>query len=192
MLSIFRIFDTSEKKYLKLTPATLRDRFIAQLIDGIFLGVVCSSILYIMSDGKVFSIWAAPIFPVYILEVDSAFISTWSDFWWGGYYASFRLFYGKIIYVNYPAPLLIAIYIGYYVFFTSIYGQTLGKMLKHLVVLDKDKEVVSLRITMLRWLGYFVTLLPFGMGLKKALREDGAPLWHDTLSKSQVLRFERI
>ena len=67
MKHIFHRFEFDEARRYSLKPAQVKDRVIAQLIDGLILGVVCSLIFFVMSNGGLKSIWVSPMFPQYLL-----------------------------------------------------------------------------------------------------------------------------
>lgn len=188
MIPILHHYDPS-KQYATFQPASLRDRVIAQLIDGIILGVVCSLLFVAFSNGRIYSAWVAPILPQFLLEVSRGFQTDAAYFWWGGYFFSIHLPYGKNIFLHYPAPLLWLVYGLYYFLFTSRGGQTPGKMLKRLVVLQDPHSAPSPGKALLRWMAYYLSLFPLGLGFWwKGFSKDGKT-WHDKLCKTQVYHF---
>lgn len=190
MSPLFNIYESGDSGHLVV--ADLRDRLTAQLIDGLILGLVCSSLMFLLSAGKIFSLWVSPVFPFYLLQVDEALMSQPEWLWWGGHFFRVQIFSEKLIAVAYPAPLLWLIYAAYYGVFSSVYGQTPGKMLKKLVVLDVDKRRLSPLAAFGRWATYAVAWIPIGENnwLSGSLRKD-KQLWHDHLSDSVVYSFNR-
>ncbi len=191
MHSIFTPFEIQRIKQYRLQKASLRDRFIAQFIDGILLGVTCSLIFYIFSNGNIYSIWISPVVPQFLLEVDNSHASRLVDFWWGGYYTSVVLPYGKTIHLNYPAPLLWVLYGAYYTFFIAKNGQTPGKIAKQLVVMDQDKQLVVLSKSFSRWLGSVVSIFPAGVGFWWAAIDPNGQTWHDKFANTSVFYYEK-
>jgi uncharacterized RDD family membrane protein YckC len=163
----------------------------AQLIDGIILGVVCGTMFFVLSGGEVHSIWVSPMIPQYLLEVSQDHINKPLDFLWGGNYFSISLFYEKTFHLAYPAPLVWIIYGLYYTLFAAIMGQTPGKMVKNLVILDLDQKQIPFSRSLFRWLGYIISLLPFGLGFWWAARNENNQGWHDLLTSATVLYFEK-
>ena len=86
MRHLFHRFEVKNQHRYKMQPASIRDRVIAQLVDGIFLGATCTAIFYYFSDGEIHSIWVSPVFPQYLLEIAPGHLQTDTDFWWGGAY----------------------------------------------------------------------------------------------------------
>ena len=191
MAPIFHRYHFDQKRYYRLHPASIRDRIMAQLIDGMILGFICSGLFYMFSDGNLYSVWVSPMVPQYIVEAAAGYSPDPADFWWGGYYGTFTLPYGKTIHLSYPSPLLWLIYIIYYAGLTGVYGQTPGKMAKKLVVLDSAQNRVSGAAAVRRWLGYLVSVLPLGIGLWWKISVAPGQTWHDAISRSQVYMFDR-
>lgn len=191
MQPIFHRYHFDQKRYYRRSPASLRDRIIAQLIDGMILGLICSGLFYMLSNGNLYSVWVSPVVPQYIVEAAAGYSPDPADFWWGGYYRTFILPHGKALHLSYPSPLLWLIYLIYYAGFTGVYGQTPGKMAKKLVVLDSAQNRISGAAAVRRWFGYLVSVLPLGIGLWWNNSATAGQTWHDALSKSQVYTFER-
>ena len=187
---IFHIFEHLNQQQYVLKPASIRDRVIAQFIDGIFLGIICSGIFYYFSNGQIYSIWVSPMFPQFLLQVESDHLTSASDFWWGGSYFLWNLSYGKAVYINYPAPMLWGLYGLYYTIFAAQTGQTPGKMMKKLVVLDESRNRVDYGKALLRWACYLLSLLPFGIGFWWGFKEENQRTWHDLFANTFVYSFE--
>lgn len=189
MSPLYRRFDIRLKDRYRLRPASLRERIFAQLVDGILLGAVCAGMFYLFSGGQVISVWVSPMIPQYLLEIQPGYLPRSSAILWGGLYWSVTLPYGKIIHLGYPSPLLWFMYGLYYTLFTSRFGQTPGKMLKHLVVLDREGRLLSPGRAFLRWLGYLLSLIPLGIGFWEGSRDQHGCGWHDRLAGSRVHTF---
>lgn len=190
MAPIFHRFDLSRKKYYQLTPATLRERVVAHLIDGFFLSIICNVFFMAFSNSKIYSLWISPLVPQFIFEVKGEFVSTPSDFWWGGYLFPWHLPWHKTIYLNYPAPLLWLIYAIYFTGFNMIAGQTPGKMMKKLVVINKSDNFPAAIVSLIRWLLIILSLLPLGMGFWGELKRVKSENWHDRICRTRVYSFE--
>lgn len=191
MSPIIHRFDFKHSHSYTLQPASLRDRVMAQLLDGIFLGVLCALTFFLFSKGEVFSIWISPMIPEYLLEVKPGHVVGGWDYWWGGEYFSARLYPGKILHFGYPAPLLWGYYALYYTIFTAQTGQTPGKMLKKLVVMDASHQQPDLKKAFWRWLGYLISLIPLGWGFWRAAARQDRQTWHDSLCNTVVYSFEK-
>lgn len=76
----------------------------------------------------------------------------------------------------------------YYILLHWIFGQTLGKMLLRLKVVTLSGGPISLGTSILRWIGYLLSLLPFFAGYVMAgLRPDKRAL-HDLIARTRVVR----
>jgi uncharacterized RDD family membrane protein YckC len=70
-------------------------------------------------------------------------------------------------------------------------GQTLGKLVAGVRVIDVDGEPLTVGAALLRWFAYFVSLAPLGTGfLMAGLRRDKRAL-HDLIAGSRVERERR-
>lgn len=174
-----------------LTPAGLRERIFAQLIDGVLLGILSSAYYYLVSSGAIYSLWISPMFPCYLLQPAEGFIPDPADWWWGGYFITFVPPWLNILYLAIPSPMLILLYGSYYTFFHFYYGQTPGKMVKGLVVLNKNQKKLTLKQSLQHWIFYFLSLLPLGAGFWTVSRRAGAETWHDCLAGTAVWSFIR-
>ncbi len=188
-ISVIHRFTFDEEQMRSLQPAALRDRVMAQLIDGIILGVITGLVLAIASGGKLYSVWISPMLPVYLVQVAPDFVSSAGDWWWGGRFVTISLPLLADFHLTYPAPLLYLIYALYYTLFHSLYGQTPGKMLKGLVVLNARNRFLPLSGAFLRWAGYLISLLPLGLGFWTSAFHSQNRTWHDRMTGSTVWRF---
>lgn len=76
----------------------------------------------------------------------------------------------------------------YYVLLHWIFGQTVGKMLLRLKVVALGGGPISLGTSVLRWVGYLLSLLPLLMGYVMAgIRSDKRAL-HDLVARTRVIR----
>jgi uncharacterized RDD family membrane protein YckC len=66
---------------------------------------------------------------------------------------------------------------------------TPGKMAIGAVVVDADTgEPISLRQAVIRYLGYFVSTIPLGLGLLWVAFDDRKQGWHDKMANTVVVR----
>ncbi|MBT9500659.1 MAG: RDD family protein [Burkholderiaceae bacterium] len=85
--------------------------------------------------------------------------------------------------INWLLPALICIV------FWSWQGATPGKLLAGIRVIDmRSGARPGLWQSLLRWLGYFVSALPLGLGLLWAAIDPDKRAWHDRLAGTQVVR----
>ena len=79
-----------------------------------------------------------------------------------------------------------AIAIGYPVGCWVLFGQTLGKFLMGLRVTRMDGRLLTIRYALLRYVGYWLSALPLGLGFFWVLIDDERQTWHDKLAGSCV------
>lgn len=190
MIPIFHRYDSKHRKETSLKIASIRDRVIAQFIDGIFLSLICNVIFISFSSGKLYSVWVSPIIPQFIMEVKPGYVSLPRNTWWGGNLFSLPLPYGKVIFINYPSPLLFLVYGLYYTIFTTGFSQTPGKMLKKLVILSKGGPIRDARRAVKRWLFSMLSIVLFGAGICWAGKKSDKQTFHDKVCKTTVYQFE--
>jgi uncharacterized RDD family membrane protein YckC len=90
------------------------------------------------------------------------------------------------------SPLLhslvsVAFVISYYLFFWTTAGRTPGKYLMGLRVLVKSGAKLKLRHAILRYAGYYLSGLAFGVGFLWILVDDERRGWHDRLAGTLVI-----
>ncbi len=79
----------------------------------------------------------------------------------------------------------------YYLVMHAVFGQTLGKMLLDLHVIEADGRPLTAATAALRSFGYSISALTFGLGfLLAGLRRDKRAL-HDLIAGSRVVRSAR-
>lgn len=167
----------------ELQPASLRERISAQIIDGILLGIFYSLLLYLVSGGRAWSLWISPVFPLYFLQGTVLLVPDPSLWFWGGYGMMIHLPGLAPAYLAYPTPFWILIYAVYYVEFQVRFGQTPGKMLRGLVLLDGEGKVPARKAALLHWIGAVAALLPLGYGFW-----GRGAVWPDRWSGTRVYR----
>ena len=82
------------------------------------------------------------------------------------------------------SPLTVLLYFSIYV---SITGRTPGKWLMGLQVVSSNGADVRLGWSVLRFLGYIVSLVPLGAGFLWVLGDDERRGWHDHIARTQVI-----
>jgi len=76
---------------------------------------------------------------------------------------------------------------SYYIFFWTIAGQTPGKGIMGLRILSRRGNRLKLRFAILRYIGYYLSIIPFGMGIIWILIDDRRLAWHDKLAGTCVV-----
>ncbi|MBK8051176.1 MAG: RDD family protein [Anaerolineales bacterium] len=75
----------------------------------------------------------------------------------------------------------------YFTFFFSTTGQTIGKYVMGVRVVRTDGRQMSILGSLGRWFGYFVSLIPLGVGFLWVTLDDRRQGWHDKLSHTVVV-----
>ncbi|HZR79682.1 MAG TPA: RDD family protein [Candidatus Binatia bacterium] len=81
----------------------------------------------------------------------------------------------------------VALAVGYFVVLHSATGQTLGKLALHLRVLRLDGRPIGVARSAVRFVGYFASALPLGIGFLGALASTRRAL-HDYVAGTVVVR----
>lgn len=167
-----------------LPTATLKERVTAQIIDGVILGALYSLLLFMISGGRAWSLWVSPVFPLYLLQGAVLNYPDPNLWFWGGYGVSLKIPGLAPVYLAFPTPLWIAVYLIYYIGFYSRFGQTPGKMVRGLVLLDNGGKIPGVKSAFWHWLGGVAALLTLGYGLW-----GRNPAWPEQWSGTRVYRF---
>lgn len=77
---------------------------------------------------------------------------------------------------------------GYFVAFTAVGGQSIGKMAADIKVVGQDDESVPIGRATVRTLGYLVSALPLGAGFVAGLTSGRRLTLHDRLAHTRVVR----
>lgn len=67
-------------------------------------------------------------------------------------------------------------------------GQTIGKMIMHVRVVKVNGEPLSAGDVVLRYLGYYLNSIAFGLGWLWAMFDENRQGWHDKLAGTIVVR----
>jgi uncharacterized RDD family membrane protein YckC len=188
-IRLFHIYQKEFPEISEMHPASLRERIFAQLIDGIFLGIFTGIYYYLLSRGTIYSLWVSPMFPFYLLQPSEGLISNPANWWWGGYFLTISSPWLADVYLAVPSLVLMLLYGCYYTYFHYYYGQTPGKMIKGLVVLKNDRNKLTFRQSLQRWILYLFSLLPLGTGFWQLTRQPAKETWHDRLAGTTVWSF---
>jgi uncharacterized RDD family membrane protein YckC len=80
-----------------------------------------------------------------------------------------------------------AIAIAYPVGFWVLLGQTPGKLLMGVRITRGAGQPLTVRRALLRYLGYWLSALPLGLGFLWVLIDDRRQAWHDKLADTYVV-----
>jgi uncharacterized RDD family membrane protein YckC len=75
----------------------------------------------------------------------------------------------------------------YYVFFWTFTGQTPGKGIMGLRVVPRRGGKLKVGRAILRYIGYYLSVIPFGLGILWILVDDRRLAWHDRIAGTCVL-----
>ena len=84
------------------------------------------------------------------------------------------------------SPLLFLIVLVYFVFFWTLVGYTPGKALLGLRIVRQDGRNISAGRALVRYLGYWVSAVPFFLGFIWILFDRKHEGWHDKLAGTHV------
>ena len=102
------------------------------------------------------------------------------------------LFFNKVakITYSYPYSILFSLFIDgfYFTYFHGTVGQTIGKKLFKIKVVDKDTyQNIGILRSFLRWIGYFVSSLFLYLGFFWVILDKNNQAWHDKIVKTFVI-----
>ncbi|MBC8104832.1 MAG: RDD family protein [Cytophagales bacterium] len=72
---------------------------------------------------------------------------------------------------------------------TAISGQTVGKQVSGVIVLEPDGHILNVQQSVIRTLAAIVSALPFGLGFLWAIWDKDQETWHDKLAKTAVFKW---
>ena len=78
--------------------------------------------------------------------------------------------------------------VGYFIAFTAVGGQSIGKMALGIKVISQEESVVPIGRATLRTLAYFVSALPLGAGFLPGVFGADRLALHDRLAHTRVVR----
>jgi uncharacterized RDD family membrane protein YckC len=76
----------------------------------------------------------------------------------------------------------------YFLLLHWVEGQTVGKMLLRIQVIGEDGMSLTFGKAFFRFLGYFLSAIPLGVGFLWAAIDEGGQGWHDKFSQTRVVR----
>jgi uncharacterized RDD family membrane protein YckC len=83
--------------------------------------------------------------------------------------------------------LNLVFFVGYFLFFWVLVGQTPGKMLMGLRVVGMNGRPLSFWQALKRFIGYWISMIPFFIGFYWILISDSRQGWHDKFARSYVI-----
>jgi uncharacterized RDD family membrane protein YckC len=100
------------------------------------------------------------------------------------------LFQKIVDFVFSPAFYSIAsliIVVAYYLFFWTVAGQTIGKAVMGIKIVARRGGKLKLHQMIIRYFGYYVSAIPFGLGFLWIVIDDRRLAWHDKLAGTCVV-----
>jgi len=147
------------------TSAGFVSRFIALLIDVVLLG----SVLLVVSV-----IWFG------LLRVVSF---GWLD----AIAPHLQTLITLVLRVVIPITVDIGVVVGYFLFFFTVTGQTVGKRVFGLRVVSTVGEQVKLQQALVRLVGYVISAIPIYLGFLAMFFDRERRTWHDRLAHTAVI-----
>lgn len=83
--------------------------------------------------------------------------------------------------------LIVVVGIGYYLVGWTLVGQTVGKFVMGVRVVNVQGEPISMRAAIVRYFGYYLSALAFFFGFLWSLVDDERRAWHDHLARTMVI-----
>ncbi len=75
----------------------------------------------------------------------------------------------------------------YFIFFFTVSGQTIGKYVMGVRIVRVDGRPMTVKTSFLRWVGYFVSLIPFGLGFFWVTVDPRRLGFHDHMARTCVV-----
>jgi uncharacterized RDD family membrane protein YckC len=149
--------------------AGLTSRLLAFMLDTIIIGaIILFTSWFIVTSWNMLQI--EPI--IYQIQEKNPILKTLVG-----------LFTSPIVY-----SLITLLFIAtYYVFFWTITGQTPGKGIMGLRIVPRRGGKIKLSRAILRYMGYYLSVIPFGLGILWILVDDRRLAWHDRIAGTCVL-----
>ncbi len=78
----------------------------------------------------------------------------------------------------------------YYIVLHAYSGQTIGKSIMGIKVVTVSDKPLGYLLSLVRWLGYQLSALPFFAGFLWAVLDVDKRSWHDILARSKVVNYK--
>ena len=89
--------------------------------------------------------------------------------------------------VRYSPMIVSAVIVIYYIFFWALFGFTPGKFLLGLKILRQNEQKMGLVRAIVRFIGYWISIIPFGLGFIWIILDPKREGWHDKLAGTHVI-----
>ncbi|MCI0455102.1 MAG: RDD family protein [Candidatus Dadabacteria bacterium] len=111
--------------------------------------------------------------------------------WFGLYLGDIAFDIRESNLLNLIVPLffiLFSLSTTYFLFLQGFSGKTIGKMIFGIRVIRKDGESIGFWDALIRWLGYFISMLFIFIGFIWALFDPKRQAWHDKFAETYVVK----
>ena len=122
---------------------------------------------------------------IFILFITSALAITLSFLAW--LIGAFRPYGDVVPFTNLALILGILISVGYYTYFWTKSGQTIGKTVVGIKVVSADGSPLTWGQAFLRYVGYIVSSLLLSLGFLWVIMDKRRQGWHDKIAKTYVI-----
>lgn len=85
-------------------------------------------------------------------------------------------------------PVLGSVYSGFFIYFWYNTGQTLGMLVWKIKIVSSNHEAISITQCLIRIITAFFSFALLGLGYLILLRKSTQQSWHDSASKTKVIR----
>jgi len=89
--------------------------------------------------------------------------------------------------VRYSPMIVSAVIVIYYLFFWALFGFTPGKFLLGLKIVRQDGRKMGLGRAIVRFVGYWISIIPLGLGYIWIILDPKREAWHDKLAGTHVI-----
>jgi uncharacterized RDD family membrane protein YckC len=97
---------------------------------------------------------------------------------------------GRFIFGYYAITVLMDMV--YFTWFHGVTGQTPGKILMRLRVVQENDESLTFGLAFLRWVGYMISAIPAGFGFIWIAFDRKKRGWHDRIAGTVVVCYEKM
>ncbi|MGH7802377.1 MAG: RDD family protein [Thermodesulfobacteriota bacterium] len=127
----------------------------------------------------------------FLLDIIILFMVTTLTLWVGFSLGSIVFDIREEKFINVIVPLYLILFFlstTYFVFLQGFSGKTIGKMLFGIRVIRTDGESIGFWDALIRWVGYFISLLFIFIGFVWALFDPKRQAWHDKFAETYVVK----
>lgn len=80
----------------------------------------------------------------------------------------------------------------YLIFINAYCGTSIGKLLLKIKIIKEDGDEIGVVDSFVRWIGYFISVLPMFYGFISAKFDKENQTWHDKLAGTKVVKNEGV